>query len=167
MGITPADLIQPAGFQAMQCLSNPTLYEEAVSEIAFLRATMKLMRTCGVMDFGLKDFQYPTSRRLKKQLSAVINLIKFREDRLQMYQELYEQRAQIMMDFKEATEENEMARQAIEQEKEICVDQQAEIEQIENDNMDVSKQQKSYRTQKGLFHNYYFLFGSWRIKLPS
>ena len=152
MGITTADLIQPAGFQAMQCLSNPTLYEEAVSEIAFLRATMKLMRTCGVMDFGLKDFQHPSSRRLKKQLSAVINLIKFREDRLQMYQELYEQRSQIMMDLKEASEENDMANQELEQVKAICTDQQAEIEQIENDNMDVSKRKNIFLLEKLLIY---------------
>ena len=138
MGISTSDLIEPAGFAANQCLSNPALYEDAVSEVAFLRATMKLMRTCGVMDFGLKDFQHPTSRRLKKQLSSVINLIKFREDRLQMYHELSNQREQIMMDVKEALEENEMVGNELEEQKVICAKQKAEIEQIENDIMEVS-----------------------------
>jgi len=138
MGITTSDLVQPPSFESVQCLSNPQLFEEAVSELAFLRATMKLMRTCGVMDFGLKDFQHPTSRRLRKQLSAVINLIKFREDRLQMYRELNDQRMQIVMDVKEATEENDLARQQLEELKSVRENQKTEMDQIENDNMDVS-----------------------------
>lgn len=149
MGISTSDLIEPAGFAANQCLSNPALYEDAVSEVAFLRATMKLMRTCGVMDFGLKDFQHPTSRRLKKQLSSVINLIKFREDRLQMYHELSNQREQIMMDVKEALEENEMVGNELEEQKVICAKQKAEIEQIENDIMELENQIAILNKQQG------------------
>lgn len=88
MGITPSDLVKPGGFNAMQCLTNPGLYDDSISSLALFRAVSKLMRACAIMDFGLSDFHTPSSKRLKRQLSAAINLVKFREERIQMYREL-------------------------------------------------------------------------------
>jgi len=38
------------------------------------------MTICGNADFGFKDLQAPQSKRFKRQLSAVINFLKFKED---------------------------------------------------------------------------------------
>lgn len=40
----------------------------------------KLFRICGYDEFGLRDLAVPTGRRLRKQLSALINFMKYRED---------------------------------------------------------------------------------------
>lgn len=47
----------------------------------------KLMRTTGINDFTVKDVLYPERGRLRRNLSAVINFAKFREDRMERYQE--------------------------------------------------------------------------------
>lgn len=56
------------------------LYAEALPEIKFFCLLSKLMTICGNPDFGFKDLQAPTGKRLKRQLSAVINFLKFKED---------------------------------------------------------------------------------------
>jgi hypothetical protein len=48
------------------------------------------METCGIYDFGWKDLICPTPKRFRDQLSAAINMFKFREDQLKIYAELNE-----------------------------------------------------------------------------
>jgi hypothetical protein len=48
------------------------------------------MKTCGLYDFGWKDLHAPTAKRFRCQLSAAINMAKFREDQLKLYTELNE-----------------------------------------------------------------------------
>lgn len=45
------------------------------------------MRTVGIADFTIKDVLYPERARLRRNFSAVINFAKFREDRMERYQE--------------------------------------------------------------------------------
>lgn len=47
----------------------------------------KLMRTVGITDFTIKDVLYPERARLRRNFSAVINFAKFREDRMERYQQ--------------------------------------------------------------------------------
>ena len=61
--------------------THPELYKDALPEIKFFTLLSKLMTICGNSDgFGFKDLQHPTPKRLKKQLSAIINFLKFKED---------------------------------------------------------------------------------------
>jgi chromosome segregation ATPase len=48
------------------------------------------MNICGFYDFGWKDLHTPTPKRFRCQLSAAINMAKFREDQLKLYAELNE-----------------------------------------------------------------------------
>ena len=50
------------------------------------------METCGIVDYSINDLTAPTAKRLRKQLSGVINFAKFREERLQLLAELTLQR---------------------------------------------------------------------------
>lgn len=63
---------------------------EISRDIKLFRLLRKLLRTCGIYDFSLKDLQAPTPKRLRWQLSAIINLAKFREDQLLVYADLNE-----------------------------------------------------------------------------
>jgi kinetochore protein Nuf2 len=47
----------------------------------------QLMMTVGISDFTIKDVLYPERARLRRNFSAVINFAKFREDRMERYQE--------------------------------------------------------------------------------
>lgn len=54
----------------------------------FYKSLRKCMKACGIHDFGWKDLHYPTAKRFRSQLSAAINMAKFREDQLKLYAEL-------------------------------------------------------------------------------
>jgi hypothetical protein len=59
-------------------------------EVKFFRALRDCMMTTGLPDFSWRDLHVPTAKRLRYQLSAVINLAKFREEQLRVYAELNE-----------------------------------------------------------------------------
>ena len=87
MGITKEELDQPAA-AGLQALEYGELHDESIPQLSFFRAISKLMETCDVTDFSLKDIHQPDAKRFRRQLSGVINFVKFREDRLVMYTEL-------------------------------------------------------------------------------
>lgn len=59
-------------------------------EVKFFRALRELMVSTGLPNFSWRDLHAPTAKRLRLQLSAVINLAKFREEQLKVYAELNE-----------------------------------------------------------------------------
>eukprot|EP00966_Prymnesium_polylepis_P246852 5708756-Prymnesium_polylepis.1 len=71
----------------MSELEFPELHDESVSTMAFLRACQRLLSTCGISDFTLTDLTKPEYKRLRRNISAVINFAKFREERLTRYVE--------------------------------------------------------------------------------
>lgn len=62
------------------------------------------MLTAGVKDFTLHDLVKPDARRLRRNISAVINLAKYHEDKLPEYMQ-YSQETDAMMSDKAALEE--------------------------------------------------------------
>lgn len=63
---------------------------ESFTELRFYTALRNFMETCGYDCFSWRDLYAPVKKRLQNQLSAVINMAKFREGQLQLYQELNE-----------------------------------------------------------------------------
>lgn len=96
---------QPA-FAGLSALNYPELHEDSIPELSYLRSCSKMMTICGIVDFGLKDITNPNSKRLRRQLSGIINFAKFREERLQMYGELNVQREGIMEKLRQTQEDN-------------------------------------------------------------
>jgi len=87
-GTSIDELSQPV-FQGLQVISNPELYLESIPIINNFRMCQKLLETCGIHDFSLNDFSLaPNAKRLRKQLSGVINFAKFREERINLLAEL-------------------------------------------------------------------------------
>lgn len=80
------DWLQPQ-FAGMAELEFPELHDESVSTAAFLRACQRLLTTCGISDFSLQDLIKPEYKRVRRNISAVINFAKFREERLNKYVE--------------------------------------------------------------------------------
>lgn len=86
-GVSKEDLEQP-NLEAQDALEYPDLHFDSIPEVAFVKALSKLMHNVGVHDFNLKlDLYIPTSQRIIRNLSAIINFAKFREDRLAQYME--------------------------------------------------------------------------------
>lgn len=71
------ELRQPA-FRAIEKLRYPELHEESVGIVASIRAISKLMPFTGVNDFSSMDLFKPDSKRTITNLSAIINLLKFK-----------------------------------------------------------------------------------------
>eukprot|EP00937_MAST-01D_sp_MAST-1D-sp2_P004684 g4684.t1 len=86
MGVTKDELDQPAA-AGLEALEHGELHEDSIPQLAFFRVVSKLMAVCDVQDFSLKDITEPDPKRFRRQLSGIINFVKFREDRLLMYTE--------------------------------------------------------------------------------
>ena len=66
------------------------------------------MHVCGNSDgFSFNDLGAPDKKRFKRQLSAAINFIKFREDRLVLYAELHDQREELLQGLQEVNQEQD------------------------------------------------------------
>jgi len=93
---TRKDEINMPVFAAHQNLAWPQLHEDSIPEIAFWRAMSKLMDVCGVTDFTREDLIKPEPKRLRKQLSGLINFAKFREERMELYQRITVERDELL-----------------------------------------------------------------------
>ena len=65
------------------------------------------MKICGNGDnFGFKDLQAPTSNRFKRQLSAVINFLKYKEDMQYLVEQVSEEREELFAAVDEVAEQS-------------------------------------------------------------
>jgi hypothetical protein len=67
----------------------PELHQE-FNELQFYTCVRDLMTMAGYASFSWRDLHCPTPKRLRYQLSAIINLAKYREEQLRVYAELNE-----------------------------------------------------------------------------
>jgi len=106
-GITEEDIEKrcPKNLDPYVAPEEAELHENFV-DILFFKEMRKMMETCGIIDFSLKDIHVPTSKRLRCQLSAAINMAKFREEQLKIYAELNEPRHQLLVTLEELHAEN-------------------------------------------------------------
>ena len=79
-GITREEMAQPA-FLGLNSLNYPELHDDSVPRLNSFRACGKMMELCGIQDFTLKDFITPTAKRVRRQLSGIINFAKFRGEK--------------------------------------------------------------------------------------
>lgn len=154
-GVTREEMSQPA-FAGLSALNYPELHEDSIPELSFLRACSKMMAICGLVDFGLKDITNPNSKRLRRQLSGIINFAKFREERLQMYGELNVQREGIMEKLRQTQEDNGSLHGKLEQLKQQSAGEVKIIEQVEEECAEIeskigilNKQQAAIRHESG------------------
>lgn len=100
------DMAQPS-FSGMEELEYPELHEDSVPQIGFLKACDKLLTTSGINDFTLTDLTKPEYKRLRRNLSAIINFAKFYEDRLTRYMEFTKDTDALVDEKAQLEEENE------------------------------------------------------------
>lgn len=101
------DMNQPA-FAGMIELEYPELHDESIAVMAYVKACSKLLTTCGINDFTLDDLTKPDYKRFRRNISAVINFAKFREERATHY-----------MQFSGRTDELTEQKLALEEENEV------------------------------------------------
>jgi kinetochore protein Nuf2 len=80
-------MAQPA-FTGLKALSFPEMHEDSVPFLNTFRACSKMMEICAVDDFSIKDFMAPSKERLRKHLSAIINFMRYKEEKENIIHEL-------------------------------------------------------------------------------
>ncbi|BDA42068.1 probable kinetochore protein nuf2 [Coccomyxa sp. Obi] len=90
MGITREEQQLPV-FMATDTLEFPELHDESIPYMTFFRNCTKLLAAAGVHDFNMQDLCKPDPGRLRRNLSAVVNFTKFREEKLGPWTELQDE----------------------------------------------------------------------------
>ena len=119
----------------IQSLPYPETHNESFSSVKFFTACQKFMKVCGNTDpytgvgsFSFSDLASPSPKRFKRQLSAAINFIKFREDRLAIYVELHEQREELLQGLQEVKTEQLSLEEELTK---VQVDAHARLDQVQ------------------------------------
>lgn len=86
-GKRPEDFSQPA-FGCLDQVEYAELYEEAIPRLQTFRQAQKLFFDAKFEEFGLRDVHAPERGRFHWELSALINLMKFRQSRLAVFEEM-------------------------------------------------------------------------------
>eukprot|EP00606_Chrysophyceae_sp_TOSAG23-5_P001190 GSChrysophyteH2.ASY1.ANO1.7.1 assembled CDS len=106
-GITKEEIVQPQ-FNGLQSLNNPELHEESIPYMHAFRAVTKMMTTCGIHDFSTRDYLAPSAKRMRRQLSGIINFAKFREERFTLLTDISAEREEKIVMLQEKKSENDM-----------------------------------------------------------
>lgn len=152
-GTTREELSQP-GFSGLQRLSYPELHEESVPLMNSLRACQKMMEMCAVHDFTIKDLMEPNLKRIRRQLSGIINFAKFKEERHLLQTELTNQRESILKEYTKARVRNEelskglaILQEQTKEEAKIISDIEIECKGIENSISELNQRQAEIREE--------------------
>ncbi|KAG2444243.1 hypothetical protein HXX76_001000 [Chlamydomonas incerta] len=86
-GVSREELMQPK-FSALSVFEFPELHDESIPTTNFFRHLTRLMLICGVKDFNLNDLFKPDPARLRRNLCALINFAKFRDEKVALVDEL-------------------------------------------------------------------------------
>lgn len=107
-GVTREELMQPV-FTAIDAFEFPELHDESIPCLNFFRQMHRLLLNTGVKDFNLRDIYKPESLRLRRQLSAVVNFAKFREEKLVAYADM-QAKLEAMLDERKHLEDENLQR---------------------------------------------------------
>ncbi len=114
-GITEDDLTKqlPSPEKLAEMVEYPELHEDHMIDVLFFRELSRCMRIVGIYDFSWKDLQNPTAKRFRCQMSAILNMAKFREEQLRKYYELMEPRNELVNALQEVHNEHELLMQQL------------------------------------------------------
>jgi kinetochore protein Nuf2 len=105
--------------EAMKAKANTMEYGDQLhadfTDLKFFLTLQTLMIDCGVPNFSWRDLYNPTHKRLKVQLAAIINFLRFLQERLKLYQELNEPRTELLEAFDEVQVEHDELKAQLEQ----------------------------------------------------
>eukprot|EP00588_Corethron_pennatum_P010731 CAMPEP_0194280680 /NCGR_PEP_ID=MMETSP0169-20130528/18334_1 /TAXON_ID=218684 /ORGANISM="Corethron pennatum, Strain L29A3" /LENGTH=409 /DNA_ID=CAMNT_0039025491 /DNA_START=224 /DNA_END=1450 /DNA_ORIENTATION=+ len=129
LGISKGELSQPI-FNGLQGLAYPELYDDTFFQLSLVRESTRLMTICGELDFGHLDFVAPSAERLQQQLSAVINLAKYRVESLEFYRAMNEDREIVLSDLDELKVEQDQIRSKLEEAKQAAMQDNGALQEV-------------------------------------
>lgn len=140
--------------EAMDQLQYPELHEESIPESNILKKCIDLLRAAGIDDISMRDILFPEYNKTRRNLSALINFAKFREERMQLYEE-YQARSEELIDQKQVMEYDNARMKAVltelqeqaEERAPIVESLKAEIQEIETDIFEQNEHQTREREE--------------------
>ncbi|KAL7530602.1 hypothetical protein ACHAXR_003592, partial [Thalassiosira sp. AJA248-18] len=132
-GLTPQTLSNlPSRITTkQQSLPHPSIYNDALPEAKFFCLLSKLLRICGYYEFGFKDLAAPQAKRFRRQLSALINFLKYREDMGHLEAQALEEREELFAALDEVTENHMTLKDHLEEARVINHEKMLEREEAE------------------------------------
>lgn len=143
LGITIESLEEPDEEIASECLEFPELYEDAIPNLLFLSQLQELMMKIGVEDFSFKDVWKPEYTRTRRNMSALINFAKFREEQLIEFADIINECAREEEKLKELKREYERLREEVyeaEQRGTRETEDPEELERLERENRELERE---------------------------
>ncbi|XP_046573025.1 kinetochore protein Nuf2-like [Haliotis rubra] len=128
-GIT-ADQVRQQHIHSSQLCDNPEIHEESMSLMAFTLAIQRVMYACAFTDFSVKDVIDPRPKRLIKIMSAAINFYRFRQSRIEMFDELKAKNERYREQREYLLKSNDELKQKISKLKAIRAEQEPEIKKV-------------------------------------
>lgn len=135
----------PTMLEAASMQPYPELHQE-FNEMQFYTCLRDLMTMAGYASFSWRDIHCPTPKRLRYQLSAIINLAKYREEQLRVYAELNEPRIALIQALDDVNAENaelqEQEQQVTKESKEHFHELEQVMRECEELEMEISRNNK-------------------------
>jgi kinetochore protein Nuf2 len=156
MGVTHEEMNQAhfAGLAAgLDLVQNPELHDHSIPVVTYFRHVTKLMRAAQISDFSmLEDMVRPDGERFIRNISAVINFAKFREERLEAHNAMSVRTTELIEEKERQLEEQHQLEAEIEQAREAYAADRARIEAAESANtalkMKVEDAKNTYEAHK-------------------
>ncbi|RKP04074.1 hypothetical protein CXG81DRAFT_16500 [Caulochytrium protostelioides] len=80
---------------AVTQLDHPELHQDSMAFMAAYRQLARLLTRIGIDDFSVRDLVRPEAPRMRRILSAMINLAKYREEKFPLYEQCSQQSADL------------------------------------------------------------------------
>lgn len=135
-GIAKEDIQQPA-FKGLQNINYPELHDHSIPKINFLNVCKKMMEMCEIHDFTMKDLMAPSQKRLRRQLSGIINFCKFREERLILLSDLSATRDNLLDHMAQLRDTNNSLNNRLSALREQTKEEAATISRLEGECRDI------------------------------
>lgn len=111
------------------------------------------MFTCGVSDFSRSDIISPQPKRLRKQLSALINFVKFHEERMELYGRITAARDEYLDRLQVVTQENQQLVAQLEELRQETKVQREEIASLDEAISTTNKQIKEKNQEQAVLRH--------------
>lgn len=152
-GSSREDLCQPVAI-GLDYVSFPQIHEESIPQISLFRSCLKMMETCEVQDFSIKDYLFPTPNRVRRHLSGVMNFAKFREERLVLLGDLSSSREELLERLNELKDVSDLLnnrlsllREQTSEESKMIADLENECKSMEHNILSLNKEQEEIRQE--------------------
>ncbi|XP_031475955.1 kinetochore protein NUF2 homolog [Nymphaea colorata] len=141
-----------AAFSGLEQLENPNNHEESIGVINLYCKIKDIISAAGAADFSLKDIFKPESAKMVCYISALLNFIYYRQDKLHLLQPIINENCsqhQEELEMRRAELEDELVKlEALEQQDQpIVLELQAEVDELRQTVQTLNREQAALKAR--------------------